>query len=63
MTNKEQKQDKNDQVEAMEIVEDEESKQQRLVKETITGTLTIILSLFVYKACFYCIHILIRYRL
>lgn len=40
MTGKEQKQDKNDQVEAMEIVEDEETKQQRLVKETITGTLT-----------------------
>lgn len=37
MATKEQKQDKNDQVEAMEIVEDEETKQERLVKETISG--------------------------
>ncbi|GAA5808918.1 hypothetical protein MFLAVUS_002317 [Mucor flavus] len=36
MATKEQKQDKNDQVEAMEIVEDEETKQERLVKETIS---------------------------
>lgn len=37
--NKDQKQpEKAEQVEAMEIVEDEEAKQQRLVKETITGT-------------------------
>jgi hypothetical protein len=40
MTDKEQKEVKNDQAEAMEIVEDEETKQQRLVKETITGTLS-----------------------
>jgi 26S proteasome regulatory subunit N3 len=39
MTSKEQKEVKNDQTEAMEIVEDEETKQQRLAKETITGTL------------------------
>jgi hypothetical protein len=37
MTNKEIKEDKVDQTEAMEIVEDEATKQQRLVKETITG--------------------------
>jgi hypothetical protein len=37
MTNKEVKEDKVDQTEAMEIVEDEATKQQRLVKETITG--------------------------
>ncbi|KAI9483090.1 MAG: proteasome regulatory subunit C-terminal-domain-containing protein [Benjaminiella poitrasii] len=36
MSNKEQKQDKNNETEAMEIVEDEETKQQRLTKETIT---------------------------
>lgn len=39
MTDKEQKDIKNDQAEAMEIVEDEETKQQRVIKETITGTL------------------------
>lgn len=37
MANKEQKQEKNDQAEAMDIVEDEEAKQERLVKETISG--------------------------
>ncbi|KAI8090692.1 proteasome regulatory subunit C-terminal-domain-containing protein [Thamnidium elegans] len=36
MATKEEKQDKNDQAEAMEIVEDEETKQERLVKETIS---------------------------
>ncbi|KAG2198675.1 proteasome regulatory subunit C-terminal-domain-containing protein [Mucor mucedo] len=36
MATKEQKQDKNDQVEAMDIVEDEGAKQERLVKETIS---------------------------
>lgn len=37
-TTKEQKQPEKTEPEAMEIVEDEEVKQQRLVKETITGT-------------------------
>lgn len=40
MTNKEVKEVKNDQAEAMEIVEDEATKQQRLVKETTNGKRT-----------------------
>lgn len=36
---KDVKEVKNDQAEAMEIVEDETTKQQRLVKETINGNL------------------------
>ena len=40
MTQKEIKEDKVDQPEAMEIVEDEATKQQRIVKETITGKVT-----------------------